>query len=293
MAQLQIIDTFDSFIEYWETVKCRPCLEQIDVWHDQYMARWPELRKKQIDIYTQEGDDWLAIAFEFVFPHLPAAISAMQTAHDNLLSICEGVYDQCQKQLRFDSDLVCVIYVGIGLGAGWATTFMGKPAILFGLENIVQENWQEKGNLAGLMAHELGHLVHFYRRENAGLAVGDGPWWQLYTEGFAQFCENVILEQPSWHMGKDDNEDWLRWCRENLGWLAGEFLRRVDDGEDIRPFFASWFDLQGYKQTGYFLGWELIRALQEKSGLAEIALITDPEGVIRPMLQEMARARFS
>ncbi len=288
MAQLQIIDTFDSFLEYWEGVKERPQLQQISAWHDQYMARWPELRQKQIDCYSEEGDDWLAVANEFVFPHLPKAIPAMQTAHDNLLMICEGVHNQCQERLNFNNDLVCVIYVGIGLGAGWATTYMGKPAVLFGLENIAQENWQEKDALVGLMAHELGHLVHFYQRENAGLTDGKGPWWQLYTEGFAQFCEQLLLDQPSWHMRKDNNGEWLHWCQDNLGWLAAEFLRRVDEGEDMRPFFGSWFELRGYKQTGYFLGYELIRTLRENSDLDTIALLTDLEEVLRPILQKMA-----
>lgn len=56
---------------------------------------------------------------------------------------------------------------------------------------------------------------------------------------------------------------WEDWCQDNLGWLVSEFFRRVDQDEDIRPFFGSWFDMHGQKQTGYFLGHELVKAFQK------------------------------
>jgi len=62
----------------------------------------------------------------------------------------------------------------------------------------------------------------------------------------------------------------------------------VDQGEDMRPFFGSWFDLHGQKQTGYFLGHELIRTLQNKMSLQEVALLTDIENHLRPLLNNIA-----
>ena len=70
-------------------------------------------------------------------------------------------------------------------------------------------------------------------------------------------------------------------------WLAAEFLRRVDQGEDMRPFFGSWFDLRGKKQTGYFLGHELIARLQQRMSLRDVALLTDIESHLRPLLIQM------
>lgn len=159
---------------------------------------------------------------------------------------------------------MCVIYVGLGCGAGWVNEYDGKPAILFGLENIAEEGWQRQETLEGLMAHELGHLIHFEWRKQADVPVEDTYWWQLYTEGFAQYCEGIILGKRSWHMQSDSKNQWQRWCQEHLNWLASKFLRRVDQSEDMRPFFGSWFDLRGQKETGYYLGHELIRRLQEK-----------------------------
>ena len=124
-------------------------------------------------------------------------------------------------------------------GLGWATTYEGKPAILFGLENIAEEGWQAPETLAGLMAHELGHLLHFDWRRQAELANEDGGWWQLYTEGFAQWCEHLIQGAASWHMQSPDVQ-WQTWCQANVGWLAVEFLRRMDAGEDLRPSLVTW-----------------------------------------------------
>lgn len=289
MAELQLIDTFPRFLDYWEEVGALSHGEQIEAWADLYMSHWPELRQMQIENYAEEGEDWRAIAREHVVPFLAERLPAMRAAHANLLNVYGDIYDQCRQTLGFDSDLKVVLYVGIGCGAGWAGRYQGKPAILFGLENIAEEGWQAPEAVSRLMSHELGHLVHFHWREQAGLADEEGPWWQLYTEGFAQWCEHQIQGQQAWHMQSGKGADWLAWCRENLSWMAAEFLRRVEEGEDVRPFFGSWHKLRGHKQTGYFLGHELIQTLCQGSSLREVGLLTACAGHLRPLLDQMAR----
>jgi len=155
-------------------------------------------------------------------------------------------------------------------------------------ENIAEEGWQEQEALEGLMAHELGHLIHFGWREQVNHQDEDSSWWQLYTEGFAQYCEHIILGRTSWHMQSAPENQWQEWCQNNLNWLASEFLHRIDEGVDIRPFFGSWFDLRGQKQTGYFLGHKLIEILQEQMSLREVALLIDIESHLRPLLVQIA-----
>lgn len=65
----------------------------------------------------------------------------MRIAHRNLPEVIANVYERGLQTLGFNSDLTCVIYVGIGCGAGWATSYRQQPAILFGLENIAEEGW--------------------------------------------------------------------------------------------------------------------------------------------------------
>ena len=289
MSNLQIIDTFPQFLAYWEQVQHLPMTEQIEAWATNYMPACPNLLQMQIDCYAEDGDDWREVAREHVFPYLADSLSTMQTAHDNLLSVLELVNGRCTHLFNFTDKYTVIIYVGVGCGAGWVTTYNGQPAILFGLENIAAEKWQERDTLYGLMAHEFGHLLHFHWRDQAGLNKEEGAWWQLYTEGFAQYCEQIIHDKPSWHMQTAVGDEWLAWCQANLGWLADEFVRRVDADEDMRPFFGSWYELRGYKQTGYFLGHELIRHVHQQANLHEIALLTNAEGWQRPLLAQLAK----
>jgi len=288
MSTCELIDTFPSFLKVWNEVEHSSLDEQINGWLESYMNHYPELLQKQLDDYAGLGEDWRVTASERIIPALPERLSAMQMAHANLLSVCNDVYDRAQKAVSFNNDLVCVIYVGLGCGAGWANEYDGKPAILFGLENIAEEGWQGRDTLTGLAAHELGHLVHFEWRKQASIANEDDHWWQLYTEGFAQRCESVILGKPSWHMQADPEMGWREWCEKNIRWLVAEFLRRGDQGEDMRPFFGSWFDLRGQKQTGYFLGHEIIKKMQERMSLQEIALLTDVESHLRSLLEQIS-----
>jgi hypothetical protein len=79
----------------------------------------------------------------------------------------------------------------------------------------------------------------------------------------------------------------LSWCRENRGWLAREFLRRVDAGQEIKDFFGSWFEIQGHSETGYFLGQEVIKELEKQLPLQEIAVLEAIESAARPVVEKM------
>jgi hypothetical protein len=267
---------------------------QIEAWANEYMCQWPELLQMQLQNYSGEGVDWCQVAGEKVFPFLEKRLPEMRAAHSHLLQGCSSIYRKAQEALGLEIEALFLIYVGIGCGAGWVTTFGTRPAVLFGLENIAECGWSEPPALTGLVAHEIGHLAHHHWRRLGGLKHGEGAWWQLYEEGFAQRCEHVILGSDTWHPSIGLNaDDWLDWCRDNRGWLAGEFLRRVDAGESVRDLFGSWFDIRGRKQCGYFLGHELIREMESNAGLREIALLEDTEGPCRPLVEALAGRRPS
>jgi hypothetical protein len=190
--------------------------------------------------------------------------------------------------LGFESDTVFVIHVGIGCGAGWVTSYQGNTAILFGLENIAECGWSEPPALTGLVAHEIGHLAHFHWRARHGMPLGSGPWWQIYEEGFAQRCEHLILGADSWHMNGAREGDWLAWCQANKRWLSAEFLRVAGEGGSVRPFFGSWYDIQGQSQTGYYLGHELMRELESSLEIREIALLDGDDPRLQASLLKLA-----
>lgn len=271
MVKCKIINTFPEFLAFWEKAKTKPVDMQIKLWESAYMSQWPELLEKQQKDYSSEGLDWKQIAREKIFPFLEERLPAMSEAHTNLLKLCAPVYEKAQKALEVEFNIIFVIYVGIGCGAGWADSFDNLPAVLFGLENIAECGWSQSQTLTGLIAHEIGHVVHRLLRGRVSKVDGSGSFWTLYSEGFAQRCEHAILGTDTWHQSAG-NVEWLIWCEKHKGWLATEFLRLADTGESVRPFFGSWFDIFGYKQCGYFLGHELIRNFETATSLKEIAL---------------------
>jgi hypothetical protein len=282
------IDTFPAFLDWWEEAQGLDVQVQIDTWRSRYMAPWPELLQMQIEDYANEGIDWRQIAVDRVFPFIQHRLALMRQAHASLCRFLNSTHSRAVRRLGFDSPVLFVIYVGIGCGAGWATQFRETRAVLFGLENIAECGWVAPEAIQGLIAHELGHVAHAVWRERAGLTEGQGPWWQLYEEGFAQHCE--LLVQGTWHeVFGTGRGDWLEWCRDNRGLIAAEFLRTVDSGGDIRPFFGSWFDIAGRSQTGYYLGQAVVSRLVKRADLRQIAGLQAFEAACRPIVEGIAR----
>ena len=191
-----------------------------------------------------------------------------------------------------------MIYFGLGVGAGFADFYHDTPAVLFGLENIVDCNWLTYPTLSGLLAHEMGHLYHFLIRGEDNESIKDKikhktKYWDLYEEGFAMRMEHEFLQKESWHMVAS-NENWLPWCKENTHYLAKLFLDYIKNGKKINDFFGSWLNISGYSQTGYFLGYELIKQLENSHyTLEEIGLFSDDDlDNIVPSLLENIKQNF-
>lgn len=275
VARYHIVDTFPEFLRFWEEAQGHSPGALADLWRDRYMAQWPELLAKQQEDYRQQGFDWRVVAGARIFPRLAERLPAMRDAREGLLACVGSVYQTARARLGLDFDVVFVLYMGV-VGAGWATTYAGRRACLFGLETLAECGWTSAGALAPFTAHELGHLVHQERRARASLAEGDSPLWQLYEEGFAQYCEHLAMGRQTWHEA-DQQPGWVEWCRSSRGWLAAEFLSTVAQGRPVRAFFGSWYTIRGRRQCGYFLGHELVRQWVGAQGLSAVAVLPADE----------------
>jgi len=292
VQQIRIINTYPDFLEFWGKYQNRPITIQIEKWASEYMVKWPELLEMQISDYTNQHIAWQQIASEKVFPFLSSRLSSMHEAQQNITDTFIPICDQAFKKLGFETNIVCIIYVGIGCGAGWATKYRGEPAIMFGLENIAECNWSDQQSIAGLSAHEIGHIVHAVWRSQSNKPDEYGPWWQLFSEGFAQRCEHLILGKETWHEAGNSDENWLTWCRENKSYLASEFLSYIYEGKDALPFFGSWFSIDGHSQCGYFLGHEVIKDLQlQGMSLKDIGTLAHPEQYLNKILRGYVKTK--
>ena len=274
--RLKIIDTFNDFLYFWEYAYPKPPDEQIQLWQTQYMGKYPHLLNKQIQCYEEEGIDWRDIAIR-ILPELSVRLKSMQKARNNILNTCISFNEQPLQNNIIDFNIVFVIYVGIGCGAGWATTYDNQPAILLGLENIAEEKWHTKNKIKGLISHEIGHLIHMKWRDEWDTfnEREKGPLFQLYSEGFAQRYESILSGKSNWHLVP--NREWINWCKQNTRFLAKEFLKRIDLHDSVKDFFGSWFDIRGKKQTGYYLGYLIILEMEKEYSLKEIALLSEDD----------------
>jgi hypothetical protein len=281
MPRLQILDTFPAFERYWRGVRSESLEVQIDRWEHEYMAPWPQLLEKQKTNYSEEGVDWKRIARSRVFPHLWERLPRMRQLHSNLLNMLPDSWLKTQRTLKLDFPVQFVIYVGIGVGAGWATEYNSQPACLFGLENAAEITSGKDGRYPAAVPHEVAHLAHDEWRKQAGLrGVNNpgGPYWQLYQEGFATECERRIEDARTFRI-RTGRADWLSWCSSHRTWLAAKFLRDVKAHRSVRPFFGSWYNIHGQIECGYYLGQEMVRDWTQTATLQEAAVL--PEAAVR------------
>jgi hypothetical protein len=265
---------FPAFEAFWRRVRGEPVSHQIDRWEHEYMAPWPELLSKLKESYVSEGADWKRVARRHVFPYLGDRLDRMRILHHELVRSLPGSWARTRRALHLRFPVRFVIYVGIGCGAGWATTYDGQPACLIGLENAAASHGGGDGWSRRVVAHEVAHLAHQAWRHERGDRQVD-PWWTLYEEGFATYCERQI--EPRSFPLRTGRNDWLAWCEGMRPWLARKFLDDVTARRSVRPFFGSWFNIQGYIETGYYLGSEVIRDWARGRPLRAVAVLPRPE----------------
>lgn len=233
------------------------------------MAPWPELLAKQQENYASEGVDWRRVARRHVFPHLEGRLGSMQGLHRDLLRSLPGSWARARQVLHVRFPVRFVIHVGIGCGA-WATTYEGRPACLFDLGNAAENHHEGDGWSRSVVAHEMAHLTHQAWRNERWEQRAD-PWWTLYEEGFATYCERQI--EPELFPLRTGRRDWLSWSEAMRPWLARKFLRDVTAHRSVRPFFGSWYNIRGQIETGYYLGAEMIRAWTQELPLRTVATL--------------------
>jgi hypothetical protein len=268
--KVRVVDTLPAFQRYWEAVRLASVEQQIDRWASVYLADWPELASKQQADYASQALDWRQVARARVFASLDQWLPAMLQAGQGLRRCLAPTACVVGGVIGVDLEVLCVLHVGIGCGAGWATTFADRPAVLFGLENAAEQGWVEEDTLVGLAAHEFGHVAHAAWRRRAGLTEGHGPWWRLVEEGIAQRCEAAVLGDRPGHLAGEDGA-WLSWCRDNRGRLARAYLDAARAGGPFECFFGSWFAFDGHSHTGYYLGEQIVERWEQEQDLAEIA----------------------
>ncbi|MGC8514563.1 MAG: hypothetical protein ACP5OC_00315 [Thermoplasmata archaeon] len=128
--------------------------------------------------------------------------------------------------------------------------------------------------MKGLILHEAGHVFQEIVRKEKKLSYGVGPIWHLYEEGFAEYFESLLLNSEEWHQSLGQ-PGWSRWCEDHIQYLSKLFLKDVKEIDKTSRFFGSWYDIEGWKETGYYLGYRILKQLGLP--LSDLASLTSHE----------------
>lgn len=257
------------------------------LWQDLYMTNYPELFIKLTTDYTDNDMDWQEYGQKEVFPVFKQNFSKMQIAHTNLLNSLSIIHQRAESLFKLSLPLEYVIYSGLLNSAGWADNYNDSPAILFGVDKIAQLNWHSKTDIETLVAHEITHCIHFYLRSSHQLTAGEpkNPYesglWRLYTEGFAQYGQSMILSEQVETRGTD----WLDCCRDNFSQLKQLYRIALADSKfSVQNFYGDWYEVLGISDAGYYLGQRLIEESVKQDSLYNIAIW--PPETIRIKIEE-------
>ncbi len=213
--------------------------------------------------------------YDFNKAVLPVIEAALNTDKIDLVSknfqiVVDTLNANLSKLFDTEPDINIILYLGLCNGAGWATTLDGKNTVLLGIEKIIELDWGDETNMRALILHEIGHLWH---KMNGKLYIPDftkrrEAVQQLYQEGVAMVCEQMLCDNEFYHQ---DKNGWLDWCYKNEQKIKEEYLRRLDEKESVQDFFGDWCSYEGHSDVGYFLGCRFVRYLMESRTLKEIA----------------------
>ncbi len=257
---IRIIDTFDKLPAFFPEGRF-----SMSAWNAYADSISPTLGQKC-------REDVVSYNFETeVLPVVETALAfsrQMEKAHASFCKVVDNLQSTVETRLHLSVEADIVLYLGLCSGAGWATELDGRPAVLLGLEKIVELDWTDENAMNGLILHELGHLIHFQTRKTPDFAKEAPALWHLYEEGMAMLFEQELLGKPDYfHQNKDG---WLIWCEENRARLFVEYLHRVEAGESVQDFFGDWCSFEGHSDVGYYLGAYLCRNLLKNIPLTSL-----------------------
>ncbi|XMB86105.1 hypothetical protein RJG79_12000 [Mycoplasmatota bacterium WC44] len=266
---MKIIDLFDGFKNVYN--KHLSIDQLIEAWYN-YMQVDEYTRFTCINDYQKEGINWIDIAKTKVFNQTHQNFHKMVEVHNKLLDISENVIDQIDDFYDTSNmEVYIVLYHGLGNAAGWAHKYNNKPAVFLGIDKICELGWTSTDSLETLLAHEVAHLVHFHIRkdlidETRNLYVKG--LWQLYTEGFAQYYQDIFLGR----VNDPRSDDWIMKCNFFEKQLKMHYLHQLRDPNiGCRDFYGDWFKVLELSDTGYYLGRKLFEKLTKKYSFLDVA----------------------
>ena len=181
--------------------------------------------------------------------------------------LADKIYELTGKK----PDVTIILYLGLCNAAGWSVKMNDQELILLGVEKIIELDWTSLDDMYGLIYHELGHAYQseYGILELDGLDQKDRFIWQLYTEGFAMYFEELLIGDLDYF--HQDKNGWSNYMREHLEDLKRDFCFDLDKMNDSdQRYFGDWVSYNGYGDGGYYLGAKFVQYLSKYYDLDEM-----------------------
>lgn len=232
-----------------------------------------EIGTKCITDLENDGYDHLLVSKEKVFTYTKDEWDRMMMATNKIKKIYPSVLESLKNMFPVELGFEVVVYHGLSNGAGWATQYNNKDAILLGVEKIVELNWDFEEKLTSLLAHEFAHLAHQkLRGHNLMIYTGrKGDIFRMYIEGYATYFENNFFDRTQ------TMPEWVRKCNDNESQLKNAYLKVLNGDGESKYFYGDWFVTMDIPDTGYYLGYKFIEELSKKYSYIEIGELSFSE----------------
>lgn len=205
-------------------------------------------------------------------------IQDIRTISSTLPSIVEEMEKRFQQVFQLDLALRHVLMVGT-FGSNAFVTRDDRRKIFFAVEKLSAK----REHLEVIVAHEIGHVIHFALATRQGLDWSTVDWGHglttLFTEGAATYLSKKIvpgLFESVYFTYDDAGDPWVRCYEDHKSEIKQRFLEDVTGDWDMVKE-KEWFRLRGgnyfgYERLGYLLGTDYVEQLVARLG-EEQALI--------------------
>jgi hypothetical protein len=201
---------------------------------------------------------------------VPKDKTRLNEAIESFHKVTDDLNDKILAAFGRTVDVDIILYLGLCNGAGWVTEVNGKLSVLLGIEKIMELNWCGVDDMTGLIIHELGHVYHseygsFYLETDKS---SEKFLWQLFTEGVAMVFEQEVVGNPDYY---NRDSEWTEWCEKNIERIKESFSSDlISMTKENQRYFGDWVSLEGYGDTGYYLGTDFVRFLLEKDSFDKV-----------------------
>ena len=298
---MKIIDTFQDMVDAFSNGPFN-----MDKWEKYADHISPSLTKK---VKADCSDYHFETQILPVITHMLQNIEKAEQAHRSFVKAVKELPQKTADIFGEELEISIIFYLGLCNGAGWATDLNGQSVILMGIEKIVELNWCNERNMAGLLYHELGHIWHYTHRtvpttsgntkaKGALAAIHRRNGHVLRTAAIWRFEFLPSGSRPMAAVVPEQSEPFISGiCAENVRWrkrtaflwrlvpMGGTFGRGL--------FFRCLTDSQSYgevhaERTGQFEFGDRRR----KSFIHGIIIFTDAQGVFSTPMYAPGKSSF-